>query len=144
MPPNTPAPFETHLHAIPHGPRQRYFGPEVLDWDAVVVDTQFPGTINGNKFNIENFIVGTVFAEVAAGPTGVTVALGAYDLDDTTLLRVDALFAVAAGATGVIDFGTGSSGLLRGRVFRVHDLRVGTALALSNATVTLRLRVRSA
>lgn len=141
--PNTAAPFDTHLYANPHGPRQRYFGPDVLNWNVRNVAVQFPATVNGRRFNIENFIVCTVFATVTGVGAGVQIVLGAYDIDEATLLRTDVLGAVAPG-NGVFDFGTGSSGLLRGRIFRVHDLRVGTQNALENFDVTLRLRARSA
>ena len=140
-------PFESQPFAVPVQGRQRYWRPVGLGFDALVINVTTPATIIGNRINLEGYQVATLYATVAAGGgVSVRLELGCLDLDDTTLLRTELLSAGAAvGATSAFDFGTGASALLRGRVFRVHDLRASksSGIGAPDPVLTLRLFARS-
>ncbi len=139
-------PFESHPVAMPVQGRQRYWGPVALNFNARVINVVTPAVLAGNRLNLSNYQVSTVYVTVSAGAgSAVRVEFGCFDLDDATLLRTELLTAGAAvGTTSAFDFGTGAAALLRGRVFRAHDLRCARQVAGGvDPVVTLRLYARS-
>lgn len=139
-------PFDSHPVGMPVQGRQRYWDGDVLGFDATPIAVVTPAVVSGFRFNLEGFQVATLYVTVlAGGGATVRVEIGMYDLNDTTLLRTDLLSAgVAVGATTALDFGVGAITLLRGRVFRVHNLRLArSAAGGADPVVTTKLYARS-
>lgn len=137
-------PYGSAPYGVPVRPVQTYFNPDDLNWNARPVPA-VPVISPGNRINLEHMICGTVYVTVAAGGgANVVVQLACYDLDDATILVTAALGFGVVGSTSALDFGTGAASLLRGRVFRVHDLGAQRAgVGGADPVVTMRLYMRS-
>ena len=136
----THGPFDTDLSPRPMRYAQRYWGPDATGFNNRAIPAFV--VVAGDIMDWECFRTGTVWVTENMGVAAMNVSVGCYDLDDRTLLLVVAIGIAAPGATTPIDFGTATTGVMQGRVFKAHDLRcasLGFGLA-SNATALLYMR----